>query len=173
MPLPEGLGNLFDIVAGVVPVDLQTAQTGKRVLMKNAARCTIVLFKAAGTAGDDPTVDVQQANAATGGTVKDLDVVDHYYLKAEATLDGDEAWTRYTQTAASEIADPGGLTTSAEEQQILVIEIDAADMDVANQFNYLSLNVADVGGNAQLGGVLYILHGLRYPSASASLPATQ
>ncbi len=167
----EFLGK-HDIVHLFGPVDLQTAQTGKRVLAAHAAWVTIVVHKAAGTAGDDPTFDVQQANAASGGTIKDLDVVDHYYLKAEATLDGDEAWATKTQTAASEIADPGGATTSAEEEQILVIEIDPAKLDIANGFKWISLNCADTGSNAQLGGAFAILK-MAHAVAPSSLPATQ
>lgn len=156
MPFGELLG-LYDIEPTIIPVDLQTAQTGLRVSLKNASWATIVVFKAAGTAGDDPTFDVQQADAKTGGNIKDLDIVDHYYLKAEATLDADETWSKKTQTAASEIADPGGATTSAEEQQIMVIEVDPAKMDIANGFRFLSLNCADVGTNAQLGCALVFL----------------
>lgn len=167
----ELLGQ-YDIVNLIQPVDLQTAQTGDRVLVKNAVWVTIVVHKAAGTAGDDPTWDVQQADAASGGTLKDLDIVDHYYLKSELTLDGDEAWSKVTQAAASEIADPGGAGVSAESEQILVIEIDPAKLDIANGFKYISLNCADVGGNAQLGSALAYLR-LATPAAPASMPATQ
>ena len=170
-----GIGELlgtYDIVHLFGPVDMQTAQTGKRVLVETAACVTIVVHKAAGTAGDDPTFDVQQADAASGGTIKDLDKVDHYYLKAEATLDADEAWAKKTQTAASEIVDPGGATTSAEEEQILVIEIDPATLDIANGFKYISLNCADTGTNAQLGSALAYLR-MAYAAPPASLPATQ
>lgn len=167
----EMLGT-YDIVNLIPPVDLQVAQTGDRVLIENYVWVTIVVHKAAGTAGDDPTFDVQQATAASGGTIKDLDKVDHYYLKAELTLDGDEAWTKTTQTAASEIVDPGAALTSAEEEQILVIEIDPATLDIANNFKYISLNVADTGAAAQLGSAL--LYGrLAYPAPPVSMPATQ
>ena len=160
-------------MAGIVPVDLQTAQTGKRVYMGNAARCDIVIFKAVGTAAQDQAWNVQQHNAASAGTSKDLDIVDHYYLKDELTLDGDETWSKITQTAASEIPDAGGAGTSAEHEQIVVIPIDAAQLDMANGFKWLSIDNDGAGANAQLGGVLYILHGLRYPNAPTLLPSTQ
>src|SRR3989304_2054289 len=98
MPKPEMLGRCFDIVACITPVDLEAAKTGKRVLLKTAARAAIVIYKAAGPVNEDQEWDVQQANAATGGTIKDLDVVDHWYYKSETTLDGDESWTKGTQT---------------------------------------------------------------------------
>lgn len=160
----EALGRLFDVVAGVVPVDLQTAQTGNRVHLKNAGGVTIVAFKAAGTAADDPTFDLREHNAASGGTSQDLDIIDHYYLKQEATLDGDEQWSTVTQTAASEVTGDG---TSAEEQAIYVFEVDATQL--SDDFEWISLNVADVGSNAQLGCVLYLLRDLAVQRDPANL----
>ena len=90
----EALGRLFDLSAGIPVGDLHgQANTGNRVHLKNAASCTIVLYKAAGTAAQDPVLDVQQHTAASGGSTADLDVVTHYYHKSETTLDGDETWT--------------------------------------------------------------------------------
>lgn len=155
----EGLGRLFDIVAGVAPVDLSgAAATGNRVHLKNCGGATIVAFFGAGTAGDDPVLDLRQHTAASGGTSADLDVVTHYYLKSEATLDGDETWTRVNQSAASEITDPGGAGTSAESQQIVVIEVEGTSL--SDGYEWISLDVADTGANAKLGCVLYLLRDL-------------
>jgi hypothetical protein len=168
----EGLGRLFDLSCGFAPANLQGGITGNRVHLKNAGGVTIVVFKAAGTAGDDPTFDVRQHTAASGGASADLDTVDHYYLKAEVTLDGDETWTRYTQTAASEIVDPGGATTSAEEQQILVIEIEADAL--TDGYEWISLDALDpANANAQYGACLYILRDLLVKRAPANLANPQ
>lgn len=168
----EGLGRLFDIVAGVVPVDLSTAAvTGKRVSLKNAGGCTVVLFKAAGTADQDPALDLKQHTAATGGTSADLDIVDHYFVKSATALAGSETWTRVTQTAASEVTDPGGLGTSAESQQIVVFEVDAAEL--TDGYGWISLDIADVGANAQLGSVLYILRDLHVQRTPQNLANPQ
>lgn len=167
----EALGRLFDLSTGWVPVDAQTAQTGKRVSLRNATGCTVVVFKAAGTAGDDHSYDLQQHTAASGGTTADLDIVDHYYLKAEATLDGDETWSKLTQTAASEIAEAGAAGTSAEEQQILVIEVDAAQL--SDGYTHISLNSGGEGSNAQLSACLYILHDLTSQRTPANLTNPQ
>src|SRR6188508_1304091 len=99
----DALGRLFDVSIGWSPVDAQTAQTGKRVSLRNAGGCTILVIKAAGTAGDDHSYDLQQHTASTGGTTADLDIISSYWLKDEVTLDGDETWSKLTQTAASEI----------------------------------------------------------------------
>jgi len=164
----EALGRTFDISAGIVPVDLAAAAaTGKRVHLLNASGVTIVIVKAAGTAGEDPTFTLKQHTAATGGTTANLADIDHYYLKNEATLDGDETWVKKTQTAAATIVDPGGATTSAEEQQIIAIEVEATAL--ADDYEWVSLDVADVGVGAQLGAVLYILRDLTVQRAPANL----
>ncbi|HEY0638394.1 MAG TPA: hypothetical protein VGD67_12170 [Pseudonocardiaceae bacterium] len=166
----EGLGRLYDFSTGFVPVDMQTAaNTGKRVNLCDAGGVAIVLFKAAGTAGDDPVLTLKEHNAATGGTSQNLVAIDHYYVKSEATLDGDEVWTRVDQAAAATITDPGAAGTSAESQQIVVIEVDASAL--SDGFSYLSLDVADSGGNAQLGAVLYVLRDLHVQADATSLAA--
>jgi len=167
----EGLGRLFDISTGVVPVDLQAAQTGKRVSLKGAAGCTVVVFKAAGTAGDDPTLTLKQHTASSSGTTANLATIDHYYLKSETTLDGDETWTRVAQSAAATIVDPGGAGTSAEEQQIIVFEVDGAEL--SDGYTHISVDVTDVGTNAQLGSILYLLRDLRVQRAPANLANPQ
>lgn len=155
----EALGRLFDISTGIAPVDLSSAAaTGKRIHLKAGTGCTIVLFKGAGTAGDDPTVTLKQHTAASSGTTSNLAIIDHYYLKNATTLAGSETWTKKTQAAAATIADPGGAGTSAESQQIVAISVNASQL--ADGYGWISLDVADVGTNAQLGAVLYLLHDL-------------
>jgi len=168
----EALGRLIDVVAGAAPVDLSSAAvTGKRVHLKNASGVTIVLFKGAGTAGDDPTVTLKQHTAATGGTTSNLAVIDHYYLKDAATLAGSETWVKKTQSVAATIADPGGAGTSAEHQQIVVIEVNTAQL--SDDYEWISLDVADVGTNAQLGAVLYLLHDLNVQRSPEQLANPQ
>lgn len=165
----DALGRLFDLSTGWSPVDAQTAQTGKRVSLKNSGGCTIVVIKAAGTAGDDHSYDLQQHTASSGGTTADLDIVDYYYLKDEVTLDGDETWSRLTQTAASEITEAGAAGTSAEHEQILVIEVDATQL--SDGYDYISLNSGGEGSNAQLSTCLYILRDLAVQRKPANLVA--
>ncbi|OXS35386.1 hypothetical protein [Streptomyces sp. XY006] len=166
----EALGRSFDVSIGAAPVDLSTAAvTGKRVSLRNAGGCTILVVKGAGTAGDDPTLTLKQHTASSAGTTANLAIIDHYYLKTEATLDGDEQWTKVTQSAAATIADPGGAGTSAESQQIIAIEVDARSL--SDGYDYISLDVADVGTNAQLGAVLYLLRDLTTSRAPEKLIA--
>lgn len=167
----EGLARLFDIAIGAAPVDLSTAAvTGKRVALKGSSAITFLVFKGAGTAGDDPAVTIQQHTAASGGTSSNLSVIDHYYLKDAATLAGTEQWVTKTQAAGATITDPGGAGTSAEHQQILAIEVSGTEL--SDGYTHVSLNIADVGTNAQLGAVLYVLHDLTVQRAPDALAAT-
>lgn len=169
----EGLGRGFDVGPGFTAVDINTANsaTGARCSMRHCSGVTILMHKAAGTAGDDPTVTLKQHTASTGGTTANLAIIDHYYLKDEATLDGDETWTRVTQSVAATIADPGGAGTSAEHEQWLAIAVSAAQL--SDGYSYISLDYAVAGlGNAQLATCAYILHDLALPRRPDLLPAT-
>lgn len=165
----EGLGRVFDLGSVISPVaDLAAgANTGHRVHMKNAAGVTFVAFLGVVSAGTDTTVlDLQEANAATAGTLRDLDVVTQYYYKAEAILDGDETWTKVTQTAASEISLTGA--TFAAQQMIVAFHVSANSL--SDGYEWLSVDVADAGsGGTRPGCVLAILHDLNVQRAPANL----
>lgn len=169
----EGLGRLFDIGLAWSPVDSQSgAITGKRICLSGASGITFLVNKGAGTAGDDPVYTLQQHTAYTGGTTANLVVCDHYYLKDEATLDNDESWSKVTNnggTASQTISDPGGAGTSAEHQQLLVVEVGADQL--TDGYAWVSLNLADTGAaGAQLASAVYILHDLASQRAPANLP---
>lgn len=162
------LGNVIDLVAGVVPVDLQTAQTGDYISLKNAEGVLIVAFKGAGTAAQDPDFTLYQATTVAGGSAKVAAVIDTIYTKQGAALTAVGSWTKVTQTASETYSADA---TSAEEQAIYAIPVRADQLDVANGFDCIRVDVADVGNAAQLGCVLYLLYGLKYPSAPESLPS--
>jgi hypothetical protein len=170
----KGLGHDFDVCAGVVPVaDTAVALTGLRMHMKNYGGVAVVFYAGAVSAGTDTFVpDIQQHDAATSGNSKDLDAVTEWYIKQEATLDGDETWTRVTQSAASEISLTGA--TYAASQLILVAQIDADDLDLANGYEWISVIQADPGsGGTRPGGYLYIPYGLKQQRAPQNLPQPQ
>lgn len=173
MTIARALGRLFDLSVGSVPADADGgAITGNRVSLRDAQGVTIVVIGAAGTAPDDLQLDLQEHNAASGGTSQDLDIVTDYFHKSEATLDGDETWTKVTQTAASEVADVGGAGTSAELQQLAVIEVAAEQL--SEGFEYVSLNIPDLGvAGAKYVAILYILWGLKAQRAPENLAAPQ
>lgn len=169
----RALGRLFDLSTGSVPADADGgAITGKRVSLRDAQGVTIVVIGAVGTASDDLQLDLQEHNAASGGTSQDLDIITDYFHKSELTLDGDETWTKVTQAAASEISDVGGAGTSAELQQLVAIDVAAEQL--SEGFDWVSLNIPDLGSaGAKYVAVLYILWGLKQQRAPENLPAPQ
>ena len=167
MPFANGLGNKYDLGTGFTPVNMATAaNTGKRLYMGGLDAVDVVLIKGAGTAGEDPVITLQEHSASSGGSSQNLAVITEYYLKNETTLDNDETWSRVTQAAAATINDPGGAGTSAESEQIVVFTVSKDQL--SSGFKYISASVADVGTGAQIGTVLYIMHGLENKHALAS-----
>lgn len=163
------LGESYDLSTGLAPVNLATAaNTGKRLCMREVNSVDIVVIKGAGTAAEDPVLTLKQHTASTSGTTTDLATITEYWLKTEATLDGDETWTKVTQAAAATVTDPGGAGTSAESEQLMVINVRADQLTAGNA--YISLDIADSGTNSQLAAVLYIVHNSDHAVASA-LPA--
>jgi hypothetical protein len=166
----EGLGYQFDLSVGITPVDSQTgAMTGKRVSMRNATGLSIVVFKAVGTANDDPALTLKQHTASSSGTSANLATIDHHYLKqgVAVALAGTETWTKVTQAAAATLTLNA---TSAESGLIAVIPVNANSL--SDGYAYVSLDIADTGSaGAQLISVLYILHGLTVQRAPANLVA--
>jgi hypothetical protein len=156
------------IASGFVPVDTQTASNpGDVVSLKNYAHLTVLFFKAAGTAGDDPVLTFEQATDVAFGTSKNLAVIDEYWRKEGADLTAIGTFTRVTQSASQTVTLSA---TSAESQGIYVFEIDAADLDVDNGYDCVRVTVADTGSaGAQLGCMLYLLSGAR--NASDVLPS--
>ncbi len=162
------LGFQFDIIPAIIPVDLQTAaNNGDWLNMKHCAGVCIIVFKAAGTAGDDPVISLEQATDVAGAGAKALSAIRRVYSK-QGTLTAVGAWTETTQAAAATFS---ANDTSAESQGLYVFSVDAEMLDREGAFDCMRVKVADVGGNAQLGCALYIPYGLRYPSAPQSLPS--
>ena len=152
----------FQVVQAIVPVTLDAADnTGDWVNMANYRRCVFVFSSAIGTAGDDPVVDVNQATAADGTGVKALAKITRIDHKVGATaISAVGTFTTVSQSAAASY--DTATIDGAENQALIVIEVDASDLDTANGFDYVRFDVADVGTNAQLGSAIYILYDPRY-----------
>lgn len=158
MPLNNLLVEEAQIVMAIVPVDSQSgANNGDWVSMKGYDRCSIVLIKAAGTAGDDPVFTVRQATAVDGTGAKALN-----FTRIDAKVGaqtGIGTFTTVTQAAANTYTD----TVSAEAQAIMVVEFKAEDLDVNNGFDCIQLQIPDTGSaGAQLLTAIYVLRGARY-----------
>lgn len=156
----------IDLRPIIIPVDLATADnTGIFQSVRNYARVAFVYFADQGTASQDVTLTLRQATDTGGTGAKNLTAVKKAYVKEHATtLPSD--FTVVTQAAAATYVS----TTGGESIELVVIEVDPADLDVAGGFDCVSLNIADPGATAgKLGCVLFM--GLRARYAS-DRPAT-
>lgn len=161
------LGALFDIAPAFRPVDLQTAANdGDWVCLKGYQGVGILFHSAIGTAGDDPTLTLEQATSVAGGSSKALGAIATVFTKQAATnLLSIAGWTKVTQSAASTYTND----TSAEQEALWWVYVDAQQLDRANGFDCIRARVADVGGNAQLGAAYYFLMYPRFGATPANL----
>lgn len=147
----------IQIVGGITPINLAAgANNGDWVSMKNYNRCAIVVYKGAGSASEDPVITLQQATDVAGTSSKSLTFT--RYDTKSGTLTSVGTFTKNTQAAAGNVTPDTG-----DVEMIAVIDIKAADLDVANGFDCLRCTIADVGTTSQIGGMLYLLHDPRYP----------
>lgn len=156
----------LQVVPAIIPVDLSSgANAGDYISLKNFGHVTIAILTGIGTAGDDPVISINQATDVSGTGAKALQIDEVFHKVGATAINAVGEFTRATQTAA-DTYDTAGID-GAENEMLLLIEIDAADLDVDNNFDCLQLNIADVGTNAQIGSANYILSCPRYDAAEA------
>jgi hypothetical protein len=144
------------------PVDMTTAaNNGQWVSLTEYQKCVAVLFAAAGTSGDDPVISVNQARDNAGTGSKGLSFT-RIRQKAGTTLPGVDMLV--TQSAASSYTATG----TAAQKKIVAIEINGADLDVANAFTHVQVSVAKTG-SSQLGSAFYVMLDPRHEQ---SIPAS-
>lgn len=157
-----------EIVHAFGPADINSDATGDYVSLKGYDGCLILFFKNAGTAGDDPVINLTQASDVAGTGVKALNFTE-IWAKV-GTLSSVGQWTKYTFTATNnlDLVSVGGTDLAADSQAAMIaVDIQAADLDVNNGFDCLKLFIeGDDIGNAVYAAGLYILYRARYPQAT-------
>jgi hypothetical protein len=156
------------IVPGIIPVNLATAANpGDWVSMALYSHLTVIFFKGVGTAGEDPVLTISQATSNAGAGSKALNV-DRYYKKEGATLvSAIGQFTEVLLDPATNVIGGAAEATSAENEVVWVIEIEADQLDTNGGFSFVQVSCADAGAGAQVGALLYILTGARYPQKAA------
>lgn len=147
--------NLFtkgQIVAGFVPLDLQTARDGDWVKLYDWGDLNIIFFAGTGTDGEDPTITLQQATDNAGAGAKALNFTT-IYRKQGADVLAVPQFETITQAAANTYTN-----TDGHLQKIWGLYVDRDELDLDGGFKYVRLRCSDVGSNAQLGCVLYVLN---------------
>jgi hypothetical protein len=153
------------VVLGFKPVDMKTgANSSDRVSMKGYGRCAVIFIKAVGTAGDDPVLSFKQAQDVAGTGEKALGVtrIDKKQAATDLTAVGTFTKSTSDSPATNDTFNTtlGTWTNSdlAEQCAIVVADIKAEDLDIANGFDCVTCNVSDIGTNAQLGTLLLVPH---------------
>ena len=152
------------IVVGVIPHDtMAAAVTGDWVSLKNFHSVIVKYVRAAGSAGEDPTITIQQATAVAGTGAKALNFTDIYEKEGTTNAAGGMAaigtFTKTTQTAANTYTSG----TSGENEFMWCIEFDADELDVDNGFDCINATIGDPGsGTGHYGYLEYILFESRF-----------
>lgn len=152
------LTDIAKVVMGCAPAALaSTAGAGDYVSLKNFDRLTVVIPVLNGTIVTGGAVTLKQATAVAGTSEKAL-----AFTKMYANTDCAAADT-LTETAVT--ANTFTTSTTDSKKLLYVIEVKASDLDIANGFDCVRLDVASMA-NA-VGSAVYVLHGSRHSSPLA------
>ncbi len=128
--------EMANLKQGFLPVDLNTgANTGFRIPFSKCKRIAFVIQMGDSTAASVvPTF--QQHNAASAGTSKALTIGNPYYhKKGSATV-----FTKVVPTAAASFDIS---SVFASDEGVAVFEVLAEDLDVTNDYAWVSLDHVD------------------------------
>lgn len=174
MPNIRRLIEEIQIVPAFVPgADQNTDLTGDWVSFKNFNNCLLVFHKAAGSAGDDPSIRLQQSTVVAGSDAKAL-TFNHIYHKIGATaLSAIGVFTRVDLTTPTDDLDlvsvnSVDLLTDVGET-IICVEVKADDLDVTNGFDCMNFILeGDDVGNANLVCAYYVLYNPRHAGGTGT-----
>ncbi len=162
------LVDTMQFVEGFPTVDLSSgANNGDWVSLKDWGHIAIIFRSGVGTAGQDPTLTIEQAQDVAGTGAKALDFTTIYRKQGATDLSAVGAFTKTEQAAANTYTN----LTAAEEALIWVVEFDTPELDSNNGFDCIRATIADVGANAQPGDLLYILSQPRYAHSAENMPS--
>lgn len=150
--------NIIEVSA--VPVNTTGAgQTCDYYSLKGAEGIVFVIAQGA-WAGGTPAVTVKQATDVANSLSDEKAVA---FTKKFSKV----ALTGTVNVAAAVTSNTFNLPNTANT--ITMIEISAEDLDVANGFDCVRLDIASPGSNTDLICVMAILYGLRYPNDPTAL----
>lgn len=151
--LNGALAEQAKIVMGCTPAALATtAGDGDYVSMKNYRRCTVIIATNNATTVTASDVTAIQATAVAGTGAKALAISKHWANTDTGASDA--------LTAVATTSDTFATSATDNKDQIHVFEIDAEDLDSANGFDCVRVDVANSVNS--VGAVVYILWGSRY-----------
>ena len=170
--LPFGGG----VSIALSPVDLSAAAANTlyaRMSNVNKALFLMVFLKA-GTSGDNVTINLQQAQDASGTGAKTLNIREVFFKKGATTFatapNTNDKFARSPSTPNNRETSISTYATAtdrvaATNDFIALIRISPADLDGDNGFQYVRGQLTDPGSNAQLGFALWIADNYAYQGA--------
>lgn len=164
----------YQVVPAFIPGADQNADlTGDWVSLKNFHKCVLLFHKAAGSAGDDPSIKLQQATDVSGTSAKALNFT-HIWHKIGATaLSAVGTFTKVmltTPTDDLDLVSVNSVDLAADTGEALIgVEVKAEELDVDNGFDCMNFILeGDDVGNANLVCAYYILGPARQGGAVPS-----
>lgn len=167
MGTPINVAEEMQIVPAWNPVNIGTAANpGDWVSLKNYRHCTVMFVQGPGTAAEPATITLSQATAVAGTGTKALLVSAYWVKKAATDLTAVGTFTKVTQTPATTVI--LGVGAEGDKAHVVLIEINAEDLDSDGGFDCVQASVADVGTGPTIAAMFYLLSGGRYsPPLSA------
>ena len=155
--------NTLKTVPLTQEVAISTAQNAPYLSLKNYRGLVITFYGDAGRslAADDTTITLQQATDNSGGSAKAFTPRRAYLREGSSQINA-------ISDAASEVAGDS-LVTNGDGHSILDIEIDASELDLANDFAYIRPRFAAVSGGTRTARFSAIAYGPRHATNPENL----
>ncbi len=143
----------FAVVAAPASIQTQafdntTYLLGDYIHMAMYNQCTFVILN--GVTAATSTVNIYQATSAAGGSAKVVQGLSYRYT-ATATSAASDTWVKTAMTSTGLFTHPATNYTSH------IIEVHASQLDLANSFEWVTVNMGATGTGSTLCAVLAIL----------------
>ena len=148
------------IVTAFNPVDAASSPDGAWVSLAHYDSVTAVVQAAAGGAGQNSTVSIQQATTARGAGKKNVTQNRWWISTPDSGTPGDDP----VLTVADRV------TLDGDKAQIVRAEVTADQLDVDNGYRYVCVSIAKSGNTAKLVSAGYVLAGARFVNAPDGQP---
>ena len=144
---------------------ISTAQNTTYMSMKDYRSLVISFYGDTGRSSnsDDTTITLQQAKTSAGGSAKTLTPRRAYLREGNSLANALKATP--TEVVGS------AMVTNGDGHSILDIEIDASELDLANDFAYVRARFAAVGSGTRTARFDCIAYGPRYATNPEHLRA--
>ena len=149
-------------ICQVIDVSTSTAAavTSDYISLKHYRGAVVIWQAEVGAAANDVTITLRQAKTAAGGSSKVLTPRHGWYRKQAADV---KTIAQYTYVAGDHCVAEGS------DENLIVCEIDASELDLANDFAFVAVHSDDGGAAGKLSAAIIIAVGPRQVLAPEKL----